>query len=225
MTDRAALLAAILANPDDDTVRVVFADYLQEHGDDARAEFIRVQIELAHLPEPESKTFTPIGVTDPDDIERAQCVGCRRTTDCRFHVLRRRERELFAANGIHQAEWMGTGVHDLCRAGSPWLEHLAWFRRGFVHSVTCEAADWLANADAILAEHPVRRVRLTTPAAVRGPSFNSLRDWKKPLLAGASALWSFEAEWPGIVFEEPQHRGLVIEVTQDMITGAPFPIT
>ena len=46
-----ALLAAIAANPDDDLVRLVYADYLEENGDPDRAELIRVQIELTHLPE------------------------------------------------------------------------------------------------------------------------------------------------------------------------------
>lgn len=39
-------LAAVVADPDDDTARLVFADWLQESGDDARAEFIRLQIDL-----------------------------------------------------------------------------------------------------------------------------------------------------------------------------------
>ena len=45
MTDRDALLAAILANPDDDTPRLVYADWIQENGQPLRAEFIRAQIE------------------------------------------------------------------------------------------------------------------------------------------------------------------------------------
>ena len=32
MTDREALLAAIHADPDDDTARLVYADWLQENG-------------------------------------------------------------------------------------------------------------------------------------------------------------------------------------------------
>jgi uncharacterized protein (TIGR02996 family) len=40
----------IVAHPDDDTARLVFADWLEEHGDGARAEFIRVQVERARLP-------------------------------------------------------------------------------------------------------------------------------------------------------------------------------
>jgi uncharacterized protein (TIGR02996 family) len=46
MTPRLALLSAILANPDDDLPRLVFADWLEEHGttdaDAARVEFIRL---------------------------------------------------------------------------------------------------------------------------------------------------------------------------------------
>jgi uncharacterized protein (TIGR02996 family) len=43
-------MAAIIANPDEDTPRLALADWLQEHGDkhdQARAEFIRLQIEAA----------------------------------------------------------------------------------------------------------------------------------------------------------------------------------
>ena len=52
MTDERALIAAIAADPDDDTVRLAYADFLEENGGDAnaaRAEFIRAQIRLARL--------------------------------------------------------------------------------------------------------------------------------------------------------------------------------
>lgn len=41
MTDRHAFIAAIKAHPDDDTPRLVFADWLEEHGEPARARVIR----------------------------------------------------------------------------------------------------------------------------------------------------------------------------------------
>lgn len=41
MSDEAALLQAIRDHPDDDTVRLAYADWLEEH-DDPRAEFIRL---------------------------------------------------------------------------------------------------------------------------------------------------------------------------------------
>ncbi len=46
-----ALYRAILANPDEDTPRLVFADWLEEHGDEKRAEFIRLQCRLARMNE------------------------------------------------------------------------------------------------------------------------------------------------------------------------------
>jgi uncharacterized protein (TIGR02996 family) len=45
-----AFLQAIRDNPEDDTPRLIYADWLEEHGDAARAEFIRVQCEKARLP-------------------------------------------------------------------------------------------------------------------------------------------------------------------------------
>jgi uncharacterized protein (TIGR02996 family) len=51
MSDEKALLAAIWAHPHDDTPRLVFADWLQEHEQPERAEFIRIQCELARLEE------------------------------------------------------------------------------------------------------------------------------------------------------------------------------
>jgi uncharacterized protein (TIGR02996 family) len=47
--DLRALLAAIVADPADDTARLVYADCLQEHGNTARAQFIRLQIEAERL--------------------------------------------------------------------------------------------------------------------------------------------------------------------------------
>jgi uncharacterized protein (TIGR02996 family) len=65
-----ALLRAVLADPDDDAPRLIYADWLDEHGDCDRAEFIRVQIALAHAA----------------------------TDDPRSPPLRQRERELLSAH-------------------------------------------------------------------------------------------------------------------------------
>jgi uncharacterized protein (TIGR02996 family) len=51
MTDRDAFLRAICEAPDDDTPRLVFADWLDEHGEAKRAEFIRVSCELEQAEE------------------------------------------------------------------------------------------------------------------------------------------------------------------------------
>src|SRR5262245_11069063 len=44
-SDLRALFAAVVADPADDTARLVYADCLQEQGNSARAEFIRFQID------------------------------------------------------------------------------------------------------------------------------------------------------------------------------------
>ncbi len=51
MIENQALLSAIIADPDDDSLRLVYADWLEEHGQPDRARLIRVQIEMARLPD------------------------------------------------------------------------------------------------------------------------------------------------------------------------------
>src|SRR5262245_17812978 len=52
MPDADAFLAAIRAAPADDAPRLVYADWLDDHGQPERAEFIRVQCELARRDDP-----------------------------------------------------------------------------------------------------------------------------------------------------------------------------
>src|SRR5262245_15204849 len=47
MSDRKALLRGVIDEPDDDTPRLVMADWFEENGESDRAEFIRLQIQLA----------------------------------------------------------------------------------------------------------------------------------------------------------------------------------
>jgi uncharacterized protein (TIGR02996 family) len=54
MDHHAAFLSAILEAPDDDTPRLIYADWLEERGD-PRAEFIRIQCELARLPDDDER--------------------------------------------------------------------------------------------------------------------------------------------------------------------------
>jgi uncharacterized protein (TIGR02996 family) len=47
--DKRALLATIGSNPDEDTPRLVFADWCDEHDEPERASFIRLQFEAGRL--------------------------------------------------------------------------------------------------------------------------------------------------------------------------------
>jgi uncharacterized protein (TIGR02996 family) len=60
MSSEAGLMRAVIANPEDDTPRLVYADWLDEAGDHIRAEFIRIQCELAGV------------ITDPERRKELQ---------------------------------------------------------------------------------------------------------------------------------------------------------
>src|SRR4051812_46207764 len=103
MSER-AFLDAIIAEPDEDAHRLVFADWLDEHGQSERAEFIRTQCALARMPE-----------SDP------------RRTD-----LEVRERQLLAAHAAEwAAPWSRSGGNREYAGDGPWM---AAFRRGFLES-------------------------------------------------------------------------------------------
>jgi uncharacterized protein (TIGR02996 family) len=54
-----ALLQAVLAEPDDDDVRLVYADWIEDNDDPERAEFIRLQIERARRPRHDPARWRP----------------------------------------------------------------------------------------------------------------------------------------------------------------------
>jgi uncharacterized protein (TIGR02996 family) len=77
MTDHDALVRAICEDPDDDTPRLIFADFLDETGEPDRAAFVRAQIELARTP-----AWEPFGVLcrrrKPEWAERSELEAVRR---------------------------------------------------------------------------------------------------------------------------------------------------
>jgi uncharacterized protein (TIGR02996 family) len=50
MSEQSDLYRAVLANPEDDAPRLIYADWLDEHGQPERAEFIRVQCAMDRIP-------------------------------------------------------------------------------------------------------------------------------------------------------------------------------
>src|SRR5262245_22517606 len=51
MSPEHAFLRAIKEKPHDDTLRLVFTDWLEENGQPERAEFVRLQVERGDVPE------------------------------------------------------------------------------------------------------------------------------------------------------------------------------
>jgi uncharacterized protein (TIGR02996 family) len=72
-----ALFRAVLSHPDEDTPRLVFADWLQEHGEEKRAAFIRAQVDLFHRTSADSEAvavrefFAAVNFVDLGDIDWA----------------------------------------------------------------------------------------------------------------------------------------------------------
>jgi uncharacterized protein (TIGR02996 family) len=153
MTDHDALLAAILANPDEDTPRLMFADWLDENGDADRAEFVRVQCELARiraaeadLPVAPDKGYFrndewPVA-WQPQDYEKRR-------------ALLKRESELVTAHG---AEWR-KGLPKY--ADNVTTQQDVKFRRGFVGHATVPLGRFTKSPAALWEQHPVESILLT----------------------------------------------------------------
>ncbi|WP_171470085.1 TIGR02996 domain-containing protein [Frigoriglobus tundricola] len=140
MSDGEALLSVILAQPDEDVPRLVYADWLDENGtesDRARAEFVRVQVALA-------------GVGPTELVPWNQPVVAQRG----------REKLLLAAHG---ANWLA----PLRAPGGPLQSEATHgqFRRGFVEVVWMPAAWFAVRADVLFARVPVRELRVTRATA------------------------------------------------------------
>ncbi len=165
MNDRDAFIRAIIAQPDDDVLRLVYADWLDENGEKERAEFIRLQCSIALM-------LVPTGHAHGDKLwtkgTRGQIIGhfditgktksTLRVCDCKFCNSRRRERELLTE---HEDEWFPFSSIIHVGVGGRYAIQREW-RRGFVESITCSWSDWRTHADAIRAATPLRVVRLTT---------------------------------------------------------------
>jgi uncharacterized protein (TIGR02996 family) len=102
---------------------------------------------------------------------------------------------------------------------------LVWWHRGFAEGWVLTCADWLAFADAITAEHPVRRVRfLTTGGTFRidrrdangrpyygvatdqdglTARWTTADDIERVIRTTGSATPWLDALWPGVQFELP----------------------
>jgi uncharacterized protein (TIGR02996 family) len=193
------LLQAILQEPDDDALRLIYADWVQDHGDPDRAEFIRLQCERLTLAS--VSWFSGLEIC-LHDAEGKACYQCQDHKD--------REEELLAANA---ARW-----HPRGRAR--WT-----FRRGFIEAAGLTWTDWTVHAAALLADTPLRSVTLLTMPPVRsqwlidGHGLEFTADWspRRAVIAPeVSSRQSYQASvrqavldmlawrWPDLTFHLPE---------------------
>lgn len=145
MTDGTALLAAILASPEEDTPRLMYADWLDEtYGPTLRSEFIRVQIQLAVF----ERRFGPVSI--PMVAESGFWV---RPSGAEENSLLDRQKQLLGLSESFYAP--GDKLVVLPR------EH---WSRGFLEHPRINWADWLYMQENMIRLHPIREVTLTSHA-------------------------------------------------------------
>jgi uncharacterized protein (TIGR02996 family) len=165
-----ALLAAVIANPDDDVVRLAFADWFEENDQPERAEFIRTQIERTRLPDDHLRHselalremtllaehgkewfgFNP--TLDQIAFRRGFVESIALRAD---HMVLRRE--IFRAHPIRELELVGASSGD----GATLAEcpELARIERLLIDSMRYEANEY-EETTALLASKWLRNVRV-----------------------------------------------------------------
>jgi uncharacterized protein (TIGR02996 family) len=149
MTDDAAFRNAILAAPDDDAPRLVYADWLEERGD-PRAEFVR-------------PALPPLPVNDPYDLSWHKSPAGRRWRAYAARLLgptvpRSWRKELAAfpaptpAGEDFPVIWGGADRPPNAIAVALW--------HGFVTGVCLTCRSFLRYAGPLFAAHPIRSVAL-----------------------------------------------------------------
>lgn len=157
------LLADILERPEDDTPRLILADWLDDHGDPERAGFIRAQVMVAstgHLDCPNRRRAVGSVAGGPFAPTLSRCGVC---DFCRPMI---RAQELHRAGA---AWFVGEMPFSYAHDCNHWSLHPDWMRehptlylwRGFVACARCPLAAWEEHGPALVARHPVERVEVT----------------------------------------------------------------
>lgn len=202
ITDEQARLAAIRAEPADDVRRLDYADWLDEQpaeveckgtgsvpsGFRERAEFIRLQIRLRRLS----------GRIEYDDERDAVRKRLNRIIDDSIGKWCG-----FGQNWTWSGDEIDTRVHT-----SDGVTYEV--SRGFVHTVRCPLATWLAHGPAIVRSHVacVERVELTDAAPSRDAAVGSTR-----------AAWLVAAGGDEDVLEMGYLPATIFDRLQDMTTS------
>jgi uncharacterized protein (TIGR02996 family) len=139
MTHEEAFIRAIREAPNDDAPRLIYADWLEEHGQADRAEFIRLQCGCSQML-----------VTRP---ERSTLKASAES------LLRRNWQEWVAPLGQIVGPWRD-------RYGEGWMQEqyhpdgLEKFKRGFVESLSLNAVDFLRHVRELQRLTPLLMLRL-----------------------------------------------------------------
>jgi uncharacterized protein (TIGR02996 family) len=179
--DRAGLLGAIIGEPDDDGLRLIYADALDDDGQIDRAAYVRAKIRLeavdARLGAIKSILFAPGGLGSGRFRDSVALVAEQGALTV--------ERDQLLVRFTPQKAWPDS-MTSLTDEPDRFPEYRGWswlWRRGFVESVKCPLAQWLAHGPAVARAHPLVEVALTDRCAwidcawIDGPEEHSVYWW------------------------------------------------
>lgn len=173
------LLWDVIDSPADDLPRLILADWLDDHGEPGRAEFIRAQCEIAAF----RKTELCVYDTRPRYKQRSTpCITYKQggNCQCKADALAKRESSLWDVCYLQLAAEVN---HWLRKPRSTWYgysarwhlspnegdELVATWDRGFVHKVAMRLEAFEKHAAALFARCPVTRVVLTNREPAERP--------------------------------------------------------
>lgn len=154
-----ALRAAIIEKPDDDFLRLLYADWAEENGFQTYASFIRLQLEHAKMERPKV-------INDGDYVN--YCEGCLRDMGiCEWHRVKRDMRGILEdrpnggatnvwawRNGWPGEDWPVADKEDVC-IGFRRVE----FHRGFVRRVEgVNSYQWVELGHKVIEVQPIGSV-------------------------------------------------------------------
>lgn len=133
---REAFLQSVCEEPDDLATRLIFADWLEDHGDPDRAEFIRIQCELSG-----------------DIDEPARLLGLQARESELLRVHRRRW------NGELHRLLSRTALANQVDSRRGLIK--SWtYRRGFVEAISMQTRAFVQHPDVIFRLGPIKFIRL-----------------------------------------------------------------
>jgi uncharacterized protein (TIGR02996 family) len=156
-----AFLADICEHPDDDAPRLIYADWLDEHGQPERAEFIRVQIELARLPE-DARQRPTLEVREAEILAEFETLLMEPLSEFLFPRQESTSRgTALPSRPDGSGEPSHRGLH-LSEVSAEWISFSPRheFRRGFVEFLQLESDMFVTRGSDIFARTPLREIWL-----------------------------------------------------------------
>ena len=164
----------IIDHPEDDGPRLVFADYLEDRGECARAELIRVECELARIQECRGSRIRKAsgGLWY---CRRPYCLTCRPYKGPLNRIQRRDElmacdSKLMSKNAVEFLEMELPALKPapvysktilLAENGISDLHGMKFeFKRGMIEEVTMTPQQWEQNGDEMAKWHPIKMVNV-----------------------------------------------------------------